>query len=417
MHKLILILVLLGCAYPLRQARAVETAAVLPKGIFRARVVGIVTSDINQIYNGDGLLQSTTAGLNRSITVQDFVAKEPKLGQLVNMLNSLQAGLGNSLLNSNIYADMTTHVSTVMPALEYGLTEKWSLGIRAPLVHRTVTSHFRVDSTNNSAAINSQLGALSTDVTAGLYDISSKQFNSQFFYNSLFTQQGYTPSDFDKAELGDIEYGGKYNFYKDDFWLSSVQIGMRAPTGTTPSLTNPYDQGTGGGEWAVGAQEFEEYRAGKIFSFGTMAKVVYPFQSTRAMAVPNSPIDPLPSLNPQDGQVQNVTKQSGMEFDGELSSTAHFMRNSVSVWSAYQFFTKGPDQYSGPGNLYYSGLSQNSDTVKHAAEIGAGYSTIPAFLAKQFEVPLEIQLVYNTTLGGRNIPLVSYGRMDMIVYF
>lgn len=105
---------------PLAQAK--ETAAVLPKSIKRARVVGIATDSIRESFNERGELQSVTNSLNRSVTINDFSAANAQLGQLVAALNGLEAGLGDQLLNSNLYSDMSLNAQMYMPALEYGIT-------------------------------------------------------------------------------------------------------------------------------------------------------------------------------------------------------------------------------------------------------------------------------------------------------
>lgn len=400
-------------------ALAAETAKVLPKGIFRARVVGIDTSDITQNYSESGAFQNYSAPLNRSLTTKDFVKQKPELGPLVGALNSLQPGAGDRLINANLYSDFSMNVQTVLPALEYGLTDEVSLGVRAPIVKRKVTANFRAIGVNNGHALLDQGGTLFTpEMNAGLTQVAGLSFNQRFFEESIFTSKGYVvPHDFEKTELGDVEFGAKYNFYKNAGFYATTQLGARAPTGSTQSMTDIYDVGSGGGSWAVGIQMFQEYEVTSYLTFGGSEKFTQNLPDTRARAVPKNADDGLPSLLPQDGQVQDVTRQQPLLVETELSSTFYLMDKSVSFWGAYQYLTKGEDRFTGAGDLYYQGLSTGTAQEKNAGELGVGYSTIPAFRKKQFSVPMELQALYNTTLSGKNVPTMSYGRMDLIVYF
>lgn len=399
-------------------AFAAETAKVLPKGIFRARLVGVQTEQIGESINNDSQLEPFANSLNTTVTVGDLTNKDPRVADLVSALNTIQPGLGNNLMNSNLYSDMSLNVTTILPALEYGMTEKLSLGIRLPVVTRRVDANFSANSINNATYAAAQTGGLSPALTAALAQFGAQSFDTAMFAKTIFTDKGYeAPGSYQKTEIGDLEFGGKYNFFSNSFFYATTQLGARAPTGSTPSMTNIFDKGTGGGAWAIGLSMYQEYFPINRVSFGAMQKVSHYFPDTADRAVPKNAADALPSLLPQDHQVQRVTRSQGDKLETELSTTLHFFNSDLTTWGAYQFMTKGGDNYSGPGNLYYDGLAKNSSLLSHSAEIGVGYSTINAYRKKEFSVPGQIELTYNSTLGGRNIAQVNYIRMDMILYF
>lgn len=404
-------------------AVAKETAKVLPQGIRRARVVGVVTSTVNETYNENGDVQGLSHSLNRSVTISDLAANadpetQSKLNTLINSLNNIDPGLGSQLANSNLYSDFSTDVRMYIGAFEYGVTNRLSLGVRLPVVKRSVRNRFNVDTINNSSNISAALGSLSEAATAGLFSLSQRQMDTAFFENALFTSKGYeAPRDFEKTQIGDLELGGKYNFYNDSIFVSSILLGARAPTGAPASLRNPFDKGTSKESWAIGAQILQEVQLTRKLTLGGAAKYSYSFQDTRERAVPKNEADSLPSLLEKDGQVQNVTRKTGDQIDTELSATYKFAGDKFGLWGAYQYTRKGKDKFSGPGNLYYAGMAKNTDWSLHAGEIGAEFSTIPAFRKGSFAVPLEISLLYNTPIKGRNTPLSSYARMDVMLYF
>ncbi len=398
---------------------AAETAKVLPKNIFRARLVGIQTEEFKQKFNENGQLEDFSRSMNRSLTTRDFVSKNPKLGALVQAMNNVRSGSGDSLMNANLYSEFSLQVNTLLPALEYGLTDTVSLGIRIPIVKRKVHANFRAENINNATALQQQCaGICPAEVSEGLRQVGALNMNTAYFENAIFTEKGYeTPHDFEKTEAGDLEFGVKYNFYKKERFYATVQIGARAPTGSSPSMTNVYDKGSGNGSWAAGLQTFQEYEATSYLNLGASQKVTHNFADKHARAVPRDSEDSLPSLRPEDDQVEDVKREQALLFETELSSTVFLMEKSISLSGAYQYLSKGADRYSGNKNLYYEGLAKNTAQERSAAELGMGYSTIPAFRKKKFSVPLEVQALYNMALSGVNVPDYSYVRMDMIVYF
>ena len=401
---------------------AKETAFVLPQNISRARVVSVMAQPVTQTYNDSGRVEDLSRSLNRTVTVQDFKA-DPKLGGdvtvLVNAINSIQPGLGDQLASSNLYNDLSINAKVFLAAYEYGMTDRLSLGIRVPVVNRDVKAKFRAEATNNAAAYRAAFGALSDDIKEGLTMAADQYtFDTRMFEKVCFTDKGYEiPHDFNKTELGDVEFGGKYKLYGDDAMISTGLLGFRVPTGSDPSLTNLFDKGTSNGAYASALQYFHEFFPTSNLTVGGMGKLTYYFADTKRRAVPKNEGDSLPSVKPEDGQVQDVSRQQAPLLESELSLEYKFGQKAFSVWGAYQYLQKGRDKFSGPGNLYYEGLAKNTEKTLTTAEVGVGYSTIPAFRKKKFSVPLEVTLLYSQPVSGRNSALQSYGRVDFMVYF
>jgi hypothetical protein len=413
---------IIACAMP-EPALARETARVLPAGIFRARVVGVVTSEVSDTFNEQGKLQSLSHGLNRTVTLSDLAANADaatrvRLHTLISSLNALESGLGNQLAASELSSSLSVQQQISLLALERGVTDRLSLGIRVPVVRRSARNRFHVDTVNNAAAVSSLLGSLSPEITGGLFSVSNQSLDTGFFENALFTAKGYDPPrDFERTQLGDVEFGGKYNFFRSERFYSSVLLGMGAPTGAKADLRNPFDKGNSREAWCYAVQLLQEAYPAKGLTLGAAGKIGHSLKDTRTRAVPRDANDSLPSLLPEHGQVQSVSRQRGYQLDTEVSALYRFDGNKFGLWSAYQFSQKGKDSFSGPGNLHYAGLERNSDWQVQAGEVGAEFSTIPAYRKGTFGLPLEVSLLYNRVLQGRNTPMASYTRMDLMVYF
>ncbi len=283
-------------------------------------------------------------------------------------------------------------------------------------MRRSARVSFSARQTDTAAQIKQQVGNLSPQIAAGLQSLAS--FDTAFYENQLFTSKGYdAPRDYDKTQLGDLELGGKYNFYKTDYLHSTVLLGASVPTGAKSDMRNVFDKGNSKETFGLAGQFFQELNPTKNLTFGGAAKLSVFLPDTRERAVPRNEFDSLPSLQPAAGQVQQVRRQRGSQVDTELSADLKFGGDTWEVWSAYQFSQKAADRYSGSGNLNYDGLAKNSEWNMTSGELGLGYSTIPAFRKKAFKVPLEVTLLYSKALSGKNTPLSSYARVDMMVYF
>jgi len=400
------------------QSTFAETANVLPAGVSRFRSVGGLTGGIDTRYNSDSQLEPFTQSLNRSVTVSQLAASSQEVANLAAVLNGLESGLGNKLMNSNIYADFEMTAQNLTLAYEYGLTNRLTLGVRQAIVHRDVRASLDVDEINQGVQVAQYVGAgLSPNLFGGLLNFGGTRFNKSFFEEKIFKQYGYeVPHNFSKTELGDLEFGAKYNFYENDGLMLTSVLGGRVPFGSSPSLTNIFDKGSGKGNWAGAVKLIQQYEFNPRWKVSLTEKFTYDFPDTRKRAVPKSPSDNLPSLLPADGQVRNVKRSQPLEFHLNLTGTYHLLE-SLEFWSGYLVTQQSKDTFSGSGNLYYKGLSEGTDILQHAAEVGVGYSTIPSFRAKKFPIPLEVKALYNLTFAGKNVPMVGFTRVDLIVYF
>ncbi|MAF90566.1 MAG: hypothetical protein CL674_04770 [Bdellovibrionaceae bacterium] len=402
---------------------AVETASVLPKKIVRARLVNVYSNDVQYNYNNDGQLSGLSQGLNQSLDMRSFAKMNNDLGKLYNALNSLESGLGDELINSQIYSDTQMQVHQALVAAEYGISKKITLGLRVPVVRRRLKTSFEVQTINNAKAISQKLGSgISPDLKAGLGKVAATNFDGDFFAAAALESKGYQrPESFDKTDLGDIEVGLKHRFYSTPSRDMSYQIGLRLPTGNTGEIDNLFDSGTGGGNWALGALFFHDYKLNKNITFGLMTKAVYNLPDTRKRAVPRDEDDSLPSLLAEDGQVRDVTRRQSIDFESEISSTYTFDSGEWEIWGAYQYNESAKDHFEDSSendpSLYYQGLSEGTDFKELSAEVGLTYSTIPAFVAKKFFAPMQIDALYNTRINGTNTSKASYVRVDAKVYF
>ena len=401
------------------KAFALEEPKILPKGIKRFRMVGVTAKEVSTKFNKNGQVASL-GGANRTVTINDLATKNPDLKRLVNGLNALQAGLGDNLYTGNLYQNISVQQNIYGMAFEWGIAEKWNIGIRARVVERNAKTSFSVvQNQNNSGIVLNKLqknASLTPGLAKGLAAVND--FNTSFFERALFTDRGYqAPRNFKKTQLGYTELGAKYQIVANESSVSSVLLGVRLPTGQDPVLDNPLDKGTGGNFWALGTEVAYRYNVTEFIGLQGAVKGKYFFTKKKDIAVPLDASDALPSLLPEDNQVRSVSHTQGVETESELATILNIPGNAFKLWGAFQYKTGGTDKFEGEGDLFYGGLSNDSNYNASATEFGAGYSTIQSFREGKFFLPMQIEALYNNTFAGKNIPKSAYVRVDLKVYF
>lgn len=401
-------------------AFAQEDAAVLPKGIFRVRGVGVATGTITQAYNNDGNRESLMHALNgQVVSTAKLASQNSQLAQLYRALNDLEPGLGDSLFQSTLQAKTEVAAHQYVFAAEYGLTSKLSLGLIVPTVDMSFSNtSFSATNQNNVAAIAARTKGLS-GTTAGVNSFASQMPTTATYEAAVFTSKGYqTPHDFQFRSLGDIEMGVKYQFVNIDsgHFMMATKTGFRLPTTShLKDYRNPLDRDAGDHQLDFASSIISQYAFDPHFSITGSAQYTHQFGDKRDMYVNAPGEDGLPTLD--DAHRDQVQRKLGEKIDTELSASYGIADRQFTLYSAWQFNAKAQDMYSGSKGLNYAALQTDTRELAHRAEFGLGYSTIPLFQRKKFAVPLQAKVAYNTTLAGVNVSDAKYLRLDMIVYF
>lgn len=401
-------------------ASTTEDAAVLPKGISRARLIFATFSTFDKSFSASGEL-APLSPLNTTLTTQKLTeagTEESKaLKQLVGVLNGVEDNLGNQLVNVNYFHDVKIKQKITVLSYDYGLSNRLSVGIGFPVVSRQYRAIFRAETVNNAKPIKEQLSKNSKipdQLAKGLDQVSQKSFG----YDFVFGDRGYdVPENFSKTELGDVEFGGKYRFFNTEKFMSAFKFSIRTPTGSGGSNVNPLDVGSGGEAWVLNPTVFQNINLNKTIALVAFLGAEYSIPYKRKMPIPRNANDELPSLLESDGQLQDTKIKKGMLLKTGLRTKINIPGNIFYVWSSYLYDKKGEDKFSGGGDLFYEGLSKDTDYDLETGTIGISFSTIDLYRKKKFAVPLKLELSHSRFLNGRNYPDVSYSLASLQVYF
>ncbi len=397
---------------------ALVTTDALPKGV-RAGAFVWGKGVVSHSFNEEGKLRSLVEPLNRSVTLEDLAEAEPQIEDLKKILNGMSAEqLGSQLFISNFYSKVEVTEQRYVPALLWGLTDNFSLGVLVPIIKRSVQSTFEVDSTSNAQALQNRLGNM-PQIKEGLQEFIDAGINKDLYINEVFTKNGYqAPGAYEFSSLGDIEVESRYRFIKRERFDFSVRANVKIPTANHEvDITNLLDQSAGQGVYSTRLGLIHSVRAiPHILSFHAGAFGTYYFPGLKRVALPKDPNEPLADLN-DPAQIEDVRKKVGSAFLADLGVMLDIYKGGVSLMASYQYNVKAGDNYSGNKGLDYSRLNEGTNSSEHGVELSVEVSSIPLFLADKALAPAKLTFTWYHPLAGKNVIYAPYGRMDFVLLF
>jgi hypothetical protein len=412
-YRALTVLSLLGVSL---SAQAQKSATVLPAKIFRVRAVGITANPVVSTLNTNGDSQSLVSALERTLTTKEIAKSDPNLQALYDGLNQFESGLGDSLMTVDLLPAAQINARQAVFAVEYGVTSRLSLGVIVPSSQMSVKASFKAQVNTQTAMVAERTQGVAP-LDAYVAQFAANTPTAQTFTDGVFTANGYkTPQNFNYSGLGDVEIGAKYQYLSAETFRGTCLGGVRAPTATHQAdRTNILDRSTGDGQWDLALECANEWDALKTLTLGAASRYTLQLPNSQDQAVLKDGQSGLPNLT-DPTSVQNLRRDLGDTLDAELSAKVN-VGPAWHVSGVGSLSLKTEDRYKGPAGFQIAELSKDTDSAEARFELGVGYSTIPAFAAKKFPVPMEVKLAYNTITSGYNTPRSAYSRMDLIVYF
>lgn len=376
-----------------------------------------VDSNLNSI----GHMESLARPLSRSVTLSDLESAEPRLKTLRKVLNgySPELALGDKVLVSNLFSEISVTEKRYVTGLLWGITPYVSTGVIVPYIDRQMHASFGSQTQNNSGRIRDLVGAATPQVADALRQLEDMKFDTAFYEQKVFRDNGYqVPKSFRAKGLGDIELEARAKYFEDDSWNFGLRGNIKLPTaGHKADITNLLDRDFGDRTVAV--------RVGSVHTlkvvrdrlslqsgiFGTWRK-----PTKQKLAVPRAPSDALANLN-DPYQIDEVRKELGPQLDVDAGLNLDFFRGGISLFSSYVYSLKKADVYSGSRELDYARLGANTKSRSQALESGIELSSVPLFLANKWPLPAKLVATWVQPLGGKNNLYAQYGRLDAILFF
>jgi hypothetical protein len=300
----------------------------------------------------------------------------------------------------------------------YGLTDRLSIGAKIPYWFFKSDVDAEVDNTNATVVKNPFLGTPgdpflgSPLVPRSLVPESLQDpVTTQDVQNLLETEYGYKPiKSWSHDGLSDIEFGGRYQYYRSDNWRLAFLGGLRAPTGKTGDPDNLVDFPFGTGSWAALFHLNNDFIGWKNFMLDGTFVYEYYFSHKETLRIPDDADQPI-TANKERVKVTpgDIIK---VEFEGRYNLTPSW------IFSLFYRYTRGLKWHvDGDQGFDYDQVEKDTDFKEQQYRVGITYSTFPLYQAKKFALPLTAKLYYRDRFAGENITKSRYVGLDVSVFF
>jgi hypothetical protein len=391
-----------------------DDAAVLPQGKFRLRLVSSYT-DIDSRYDSSSGVLSYGSNFSRSLDgrLMATLAQRSELTDAVKKMNAVIPGSGDALLSEEIASlktDIQTQVFSNHFVLEYGLSERFCLGLIVPLIHASV--EVNASSILNSKFKESTLGLSNADPRKAIR--SSLQTSSSLSSINQLLRERFNYSDglrsWSETGIGDIELGLKYNYLAELPLKASLKSGVRLPTGREDDPNQLFDLGFGSGQADLGFFNYVDYAPVSSIYFTWELGYTYRLPDSGDYRIPLSsdlPLGPAPiALDRKRGDFW----ESG--FEGNFSPI-----KTLTLSAKYRFLQKFEDSFTGPQGVDTRLLEENSDQILHEGNFQIEYTNLPDVKAGRSHFPYGVIAFYRLPFSGENISDSRTTGLQLKTYF
>ena len=376
-----------------------DNAEVLPKGVSRVSLDARFYLPIDQRYDPDGKVEDVAVDYNTTLGSSVF----PALG-LVESAFGMPAGsasMGKSIV------DFEYDISEYSLSYQYGVTDRWTLGINIPYWSIRNKIDARLDSSAGTGANigkNSTINSFAPLIFPGTVPLTTEDVQDllggglDINNDGTLDVPGYG---YNRVEtwshegLSDIEAGGRYQYLRTKDWRLAFTGALRFPTGRVDDPDNLADYAFGSGANALLFHLNNDFTGIKNFVFnGTFRyDLVLPDKETKRVPEDVN----LPITNNK----EEVKRDIGDGFELEASGKYDFLEGA-NVSLLYNYRYKLKDQISGSQGFAYQALEDETDVMSHIYIIGLSYSTVSMYMNKKFPIPLIAYISYRDRFAGSN---------------
>ena len=397
MKKTTVILVVFIFFFSLMNQVYADSAEVLPKGVSRANFTGNFYFPIDKRFGPDGDTEDVATDYNSALNTNVF----PELAMVEKAFGmpTGSANIGDTVVSFDYKLD------DYIFNLNYGLTDKVTVGIKIPFYRNKTDIHTaKLDTARATVGKNTELNTIAPLEIPGTVPFTTEDIKNllgrgvDINNDGSIDIPGYGYKRFktwSSTEIADIELGFRYQYLKTDNWRLAFTGGVRFPTGNVDDPDNLIDLGFGSGAYALLFRLNNDYTGIKntVLNFTMRYDVVMPDKQTKR--IPDNVNQPITRNK------ENVERNLGDIVELEASGDYEFLKG-LSGSMLYRYGFKQKDSISGDKGFSYSSLEDETDWTYQAFIVGITYSTLPLFIEKKFPVPLKASLSYENDFAGSN---------------
>jgi hypothetical protein len=385
-------------------ASALDDGLILPRGAFRVFSDAHFYLPFDQRYDPDGDAEPLAADFNRPLDSGVFRLLAP-LDPFVG-----RASLGDARVAIEI------DLIEVENALQYGITDRLTVGIMVPYLSATTNVKARLESGPGSSAnvgLNPRRGQPGQPplipIAAGGIPLTTEDIQALlgpgFAGIPGFGFQRFETTSVD--DIGDIEATVKYQSLKTEDWRAVVGGGVRFPTGRVDDPDNLVDFSWGAGAYALLFRLYTEYALSHLWTgpqpAASPGELLLNGTFRYDLVLPDHEVRRVPDdvNNPVTTNKENVSRDLGDKFEFDIS--ARYV--PVKDWfltAQYRYGFKLEDQVSGKKGFNYSSLEDETARTEHIGFVGLSYSTLGLYQDKRFPLPIVVSVYYRNRFAGSN---------------
>lgn len=381
-----------------------DDALVLPKGTWRFWLDGIFYLPITKRFNKNGDTEDVAKDFNTTID-----------SSLLPLLGAFGPGANVGSTVTSFKWDIK--VVTFQPA--YGVTDKLTVGMNIPYWWIKNRVNFRLDTTNATVFKNPGFACgapLCPAGTPGNQPVTTQDIQDALGPGLTIggvlipgTGFGIKPiQTFEKNGFGDIEAGGRYQYFQSDTWRLAFTGGVRFPTGQVDDPDNLVDRGLGTGAYALlfrFGQDFVHQKPGIAAQLGVPEPGSFTVNTTFRydLFLPDThPLRVCSIHEPICGTKATVHRKYGDIVEAEISGNIGLPLTGLFFTPLYKYGHAFKDHHTGSPGPDYGALNTETDFDEHIYKVGLTYSTIPMFLENRFPLPLLATITYRDRFAGNN---------------
>lgn len=396
-------------AFALVQSVHADDAATLPENRWRLQWVSAF-SFADESFDSDGNSIPLGSDFSQTISTSFLSALRPETESLTKALNSVQPGLGDDLSVADLGLKAESTVFTNAFVAEYGVTDRLSVGIILPVVYGSVSVKADSEPTEEFQAVKNKFPQ-GHPMRQALNRLQA-QTSVQGLNSALTNELGYSNGlgSWSGTGLGDLELGGKYNYYKAHPLKMTLKSGLRIPTGRRDDPNELFDIAFGDGQFDLGVFHYTDYRllSNLYFTWEAGYTAQLPHNATyRVPIVEGVDISPTTAKLTQDpGDIV----ETGLEANYRAFQV-------VKLATKYHYRYKFGDDYSTNKALNVSALESNTNEESHLGIFTLGYTNIPEVRAGRARFPFEAALFYRYPFAGENVTVAQSAGLRLKSYF
>ncbi len=398
--------VTIGAADP---AQAMDSADVLPVGINSPALRTGTVSGVDQKFTSDG--QLVTLGDYHSVVFdsQALQQAEPRVQQLVNVLNQFgHQNLGDALNLGVLRIDVKPDVRYFAPLHAYGVTKRLTIAVGLPIVTYDNRISLRQEGSNLDQ-VQAEVGAAFPELNDAFTQMRISLVES---VNSELARKGYKPlADRNETIYGDVQVAALYQFFKSPNLAMTSKTLVGLPTGPADDPDDLADLG------AFGETSLEEillvnWRPWSRLQITTKAGYRWLIPDRAMKRVPDGRNDPLPGLE----RKERLQRDKGDAITVGLSGNLKLL-SRVKAAIGVEHLQRGRDRYEGARGWDYSSLSRNTDGESTRVRTGIEYDSTDAYFGGTASVPLLASYEFSDTVAGRNVERQNIHELWLTFFF